>query len=286
MASAPSTPADSSTITTLPRKRRRIDDDANENALRSVKRAIGRKECSVCAEDVARNQFPKVPHATTVATEQHASNVCFKCWRQHLQAEVESKEAESLACPQCSKALDQSEVKKLASSFTYREYLDKAAKKCMQDEEEFHACPNAACSWGAFFAKDDGNVFICQECNARYCMSCNVPFHEGQTCEQYVSSQRRAEEEDASIAAVARISRPCPHCGISIDKYTGCDHVTCQRCRHEFCWECFRPYRGARGIFRAGNTAHTVNCRYYPNNLPNLRLAEVEEESEESEEDE
>lgn len=146
-------------------------------------------------------------------------------------------------------------------------------------------------------------MFICQDCNARYCMSCNVPFHEGQTCEQYVSSQRRAEEEDASIAAVARISRPCPDCGISIDKYTGCDHVTCknapslrkiilvltrntgQRCRHEFCWECFRPYRGARGIFRAGNTAHTVNCRYYPNNLPNLRLPEVEEESEESEED-
>lgn len=83
---------------------------------------------------------------------------------------------------------------------------------------------------GAFFAKDDGNLFVCQACNARYCMSCNVPFHEEQTCEQYLSTQRRAEEENASIAAIAQISRPCPNCGINIEKYTGCDHVTCKIC--------------------------------------------------------
>ena len=29
-------------------------------------------------------------------------------------------------------------------------YLDKAAKKCMQQEEEYHACPNAECSWGLY----------------------------------------------------------------------------------------------------------------------------------------
>jgi len=27
-------------------------------------------------------------------------------------------------------------------------YIDAAAKKAMQEDEEFHACPNAACSWG------------------------------------------------------------------------------------------------------------------------------------------
>jgi hypothetical protein len=31
-------------------------------------------------------------------------------------------------------------------------YLDKAAKKCMQEEEEYHACPNADWSWGLYMA--------------------------------------------------------------------------------------------------------------------------------------
>lgn len=91
----------------------------------------------------------------------------------------------------------------------------------MQQEEEFHACPKAECPWGlswkdtavceqhadsdvgAFFAKDDGNIFVCRACEARYCLACEVPFHEEQTCEEYqVVAKRRSEEEEKSLKAV------------------------------------------------------------------------------------
>lgn len=149
----------------------------------------------------------------------------------------------------------------------------------MQQDEEFHACPNADCSWGvllsathsapdvltrhtgAFFAKGEGNIFVCQLCSVRHCLSCNVPFHEDQTCEEYLAAERkeiadertdagrRKTEETASLAFLKTMSKPCPQCGTNLDKYDGmrspkpssaslkfrsliqilgCDHVICK----------------------------------------------------------
>lgn len=84
----------------------------------------------------------------------------------------------------------------------------------MEADEEFHTCPNADCSWGALFSKGDGNILSCPMCNTRYCMTCQVPFHEGQTCEAYQSSMsERDKNEQKSIERVAEISRKCPGCG-------------------------------------------------------------------------
>lgn len=137
------------------------------------------------------------------------------------------------------------------TTLTLDRYLDKAAKSCMQQDEEFHACPSADCSWGmllsaaysmldvltphtgAFFAKGDGNIFVCQLCSVRHCLSCNVPFHESLTCEEYLAAERkevadertdagrRKTEETASLAFLKTMSKPCPQCGTNLDKYDG-----------------------------------------------------------------
>jgi hypothetical protein len=227
-----------------------------------------RKLCIVCADDVPRDEFPNLPHEQD-HKRPHNSDVCKQCCSEHLSHEVRNKGHEAVGCPQCSKPLKQSEVQMLASSQTYQEcvpifevenwqerheanvlvrYLDKAAKACMQKEEELHACPNAECSWGSYlqtlavcdlpanrgpgalFAKDDGNIFVCRKCEARYCLTCNVTFHEDETCEDYqaAAAKRRNEDEEKSLKTVKQVSRPCPGCGANIDKFAGCDHITCK----------------------------------------------------------
>ena len=43
---------------------------------------------------------------------------------------------------------------------------------------------------------------------------------------------------------VHKTSKPCPTgCGWQIEKNLGCNHMTCSRCRHEFCWRCLQPYK-------------------------------------------
>ena len=116
-------------------------------------------------------------------------------------------------------------------------WLDKAAKACRESDEEFYACPSAECSWGCFMStKEDGNIFTCQVCKYRYCIICEVPMHEGETCQEYQHGvetaeqrkQEQARENAESEQRVKKISKPCPKCKSPLDKYTGCDHVTCQ----------------------------------------------------------
>ncbi len=43
--------------------------------------------------------------------------------------------------------------------------------------------------------------------------------------------------------AAALGAKPCPGCGVPIYRNSGCQHMTCNRCRHEFCWICLGNYR-------------------------------------------
>ena len=36
--------------------------------------------------------------------------------------------------------------------------------------------------------------------------------------------------------------RKCPNCKSPIEKSSGCNHMNCKKCKHEFCWLCLRPY--------------------------------------------
>jgi hypothetical protein len=39
-------------------------------------------------------------------------------------------------------------------------------------------------------------------------------------------------------------ARECPSCRVAISKLGGCPHMTCRRCKYEFCWHCMHPHHG------------------------------------------
>lgn len=101
----------------------------------------------------------------------------------------------------------------------------------MSKDLEYYTCPASDCSWGHYHNTDDGNIFNCQVCHSSYCTACEVPMHTGETCQVYqdrTRPQRQAEENESSAKVVGEISKPCPSCKARLDKYVGCDHVTCE----------------------------------------------------------
>ncbi len=49
-----------------------------------------------------------------------------------------------------------------------------------------------------------------------------------------------------------------------IQKTDGCEHMTCKKCKHEFCWLCLCSHSE---IKRVGNTAHKEDCKFHSDNL-------------------
>jgi len=149
----------------------------------------------------------------------------------------------------------------------------------------FRNCLRTNCPSGQIHEAGDAEpLMICAACGYKMCYLHSLPWHEGQTCTQYDDSQRHRVEDDASLALIAEVTKPCPgeRCGVPIQKNQGCDHVTCKpelisydfqsldgipgySCRHEFCWQCLQPYGPIR---RHGNVGHAATCRYHSDNLP------------------
>lgn len=50
-------------------------------------------------------------------------------------------------------------------------------------------------------------------------------------------------KELSSVEVISRSSKPCPTgCGWDITKDRGCNHMTCKKCAHKFCWRCLQVF--------------------------------------------
>eukprot|EP01052_Picozoa_sp_SAG31_P019751 SAG31_NODE_1454_length_8278_cov_7.030688_4_plen_162_part_00 len=51
-------------------------------------------------------------------------------------------------------------------------------------------------------------------------------------------------QEAISLAAVKKMSKPCPNCKMAIAKNGGCNKMTCGNCGCFFCWRCNKQVSG------------------------------------------
>lgn len=93
------------------------------------------------------------------------------------------------------------------------------------------------------------DICTCNTCGSRACVPCDRPWHEGETCAQYQARIKdRLEEEDASLKAVQKRTKPCPRCARPIEKNGGCSYMRCSQCQVNFCWVCMWAF-GEQGTY-------------------------------------
>jgi hypothetical protein len=141
---------------------------------------------------------------------------------------------DSITCwvPRCGAILEYKDMERLAAPFDFKRYDDFVIERVMGEEDTYIQCAHPGCRSGGYADLKAISFFDCPTCRGRTCVTCKVPYHAGEPCPDSSEGKRRAqEEEDATVAEVARISKSCPNnCGAKIEKNEGCDHMTCE------CW--------------------------------------------------
>jgi len=99
-------------------------------------------------------------------------------------------------------------------------YLNKAP--------DIRRCPNNKCSYAGILAP----TFSCPE--SLECAECGANWKYKDNTKIW----KNASHEIFSFLWKQFKAKKCPHCSIAIQKNGGCDHMICQRCKHEFCWIC------------------------------------------------
>lgn len=223
------------------------------------------KSCAVCGDDKDQDEFPiKSPTSRC----QHAPQLCLDCLDMWVASALDDNGVDAIKCPECPEKLSYDDVHDATSPITFEAYDKAATNNALSSLPDFNWCLAPGCKSGQLNV-ENSNFMACASCNYKQCLKHAVPWHTGETCEQYeyrTSGAKAREEEEQTMAMLDSISKKCPgpNCGWRIQKTDGCDHITCRKCRHEFCWQCLASHKE---IKRVGNTAHARDCKFHSENL-------------------
>ncbi|KAF1365876.1 hypothetical protein EJ07DRAFT_92584 [Lizonia empirigonia] len=224
-----------------------------------------KKECIVCTDSRSLLHFPSQPPTAQCS---HNADVCRRCLRTWIRTTFTSKVWDEINCPTCSERLDYEDVRQFAPSDIFRKYDKLSAKAALEAISGFRWCIMKGCKSGQVH-DEASKKFRCVGCKQSHCVEHNIAWHKRETCAQYdyrTNKKLKKEENKASKQLMAKIAKICPGCKRPIEKSYGCDHMTCTKCRHEFCWRCLAPYKKKRD-YQA--VTHYRGCLYFSDNADN-----------------
>ncbi|KZF20873.1 hypothetical protein L228DRAFT_278949 [Xylona heveae TC161] len=245
------------------------------NVVRPVQEAnIVTTECIGCVSDLTPEITPSRPITATCA---HQNNMCLECLAQHIQVQLDNRMWNNISCPTCPSRLSYEDIQEWARPETFQSheeiadsnsrYDQMALRETMATDPTFRWCPAPGCESGQIHERGEAEpIMTCASCGRRSCFIHQVEWHVEETCAHFEQTKKKAQEEadqmEASLALVEKESKQCPNpdCGWRIIKNGGCNHMTCLKCGHEFCWLCFARYDE---ILRYGNAAHNPGCRHH-----------------------
>ncbi|KAJ4358942.1 hypothetical protein N0V95_002648 [Ascochyta clinopodiicola] len=224
-------------------------------------------ECLICAttKDTTRN-FGGSKNRKTC---KHFENVCNSCVQKQIKTKISARQLNDahLPCmfPGCTAVLDHAALKEVLTTALFKTWDTAVTKHLLAADPSYITCLNPKC--GIYFSiencrskqqipsakskpkskakqnqkekQEDPNKAACPHCDHATCLSCNRPWHSG-SC----NSAKKLEDKQSENAIKKLGAKSCPNCGVNIEKQGGCDHMNCQRCRHNFCWECLGRFNG------------------------------------------
>jgi ariadne-1 len=120
------------------------------------------------------------------------------------------------------------------STFLVRSYIDlhPSLKWCGDPR-----CGKAVCYTGSMYVTDVTCV-----CGFKMCFRCGQAVHSPASCGELRQWKMECEGEGKDLSFILKTSKQCPKCNVAIHRVSGCNHIRCKICRHEFCWTCLGPW--------------------------------------------
>jgi len=221
--------------------------DANNNngksGVMTRKQASELRSCAICFEDEYKpSDMIRMPCG---------HEFCIHCWKNFIATMLKDGHTSLLkTCPQdgCKEIVTEEEVAKVSpealpkyQSFQLRSFVDLNAT-CRW-------CPGPGCERIAALSTDANGssnlqftdstiIATCDSCDTSFCLKCGEEPHAPLACKYLSRWHEKCRNESETANWILANTKACRRCGSRIEKNQGCNHMTCQQCKHEFCWIC------------------------------------------------
>ncbi|XP_072028304.1 uncharacterized protein [Amphiura filiformis] len=213
-------------------------------------------ECGICF-------CPAEPDEKTYRLLSCGHYFCLKCLQNLLQHNMTDKIFPVICpCEGCMESLTLVDIRTIipeeeAQSKFFRAALEAFVSQKKHSDLKF--CPSPDCCM-IYRRSQSGVMWACSECGHQICSGCGGDPHPGNmTCQEYKVSLQSSD----AIWQWARKSgntddvKQCPtqDCGV-IEKFAGCNHVTCTQCKKHICWKCLAVFDASEECYHHLRTVH------------------------------
>ncbi|KAK3676911.1 hypothetical protein LTR78_003115 [Recurvomyces mirabilis] len=243
--------------------------------------AVTKYLCFSCDAERTSKQFPDYNPSTDCDHLINTCKTCLKKWVQtqvdssNYATGDEGGKVFGIRCPQCVAIMKDDDLEEVTTKKVYKEFEEAERKHIIDNTPGWRWCMAPDCRAGHVHESKTSSpnkpeepeqpkrkgrgkqkpadrpaekpiaddIFECKECGAKACVTCDRPWHEGESCEAYQARVKdRIDEEDLSLQKIKRLTKPCPGCKKAIEKDGGCSAMFCTRCSIGFCWNCLGKY--------------------------------------------
>ncbi|XP_042872795.1 E3 ubiquitin-protein ligase RNF14-like isoform X2 [Penaeus japonicus] len=199
---------------------------------------------------------------------------CKDCMTSYFEIQINEGNIKFLRCPEddCESEANPKQVQELVSEEMYKRWDEMLLNTTLSSLGDIQPCPRMHCQYPVTIEEGQGS---CPSCKFVFCGLCRFGWHGIEPCKLKKSEARNALDlyvngdddtkgeldrrfgkkymemlmnEYLSLNYLEENSKQCPKCCAKIEKISGCNKMTCHRCRVDFCWLCMlyldkeRPY--------------------------------------------
>lgn len=192
--------------------------------------------CDICCEDGPLESFAlKCGH-----------RFCTSCYRQYLGQKIRGEgEAARIKCPgdRCNRIVDTKSLDLLVTADLTDRYNELLMRTYVDDKDNLKWCPAPNCVYAiecGVKKRDLARVVptVLCECKHSFCFGCTLSDHQPAPCSLVKRWLKKCEDDSETANWISANTKECPKCHSTIEKNGGCNHMTCRKCRNEFCWMC------------------------------------------------
>jgi len=208
------------------------------------------KELQVSLENNYENNYENIQRWNNCKSDSK-HQFCNACLFHYLQAAIYESKLNSdgkISCPcadKCGGFFTDEEVHRyITNNFDYQKYLLFSKRRQVESNPNCIFCPNPNCGnramGGTVIFINESKSFLqvkCKECKIKICGKCRSTHSPFISCERAMGNGFNSWKYQT-----AQGCKPCPQCKFYIEKNEGCNHMTCSRCTHQFCWLCMSPW--------------------------------------------
>jgi ariadne-1 len=195
---------------------------------------------------------------------------CTNCWLDFcINSISEGPVCVRMTCPQagCKEVVTEEEVAQVCKQAELSRFQTFQLRSFVESNSLTRWCPGkgcerVACAYNPAAMEADNNVAHCDGCLISFCMICGEEPHSPCGCKDLAKWNEKCRNESETANWILANTKSCPKCFSRIEKNQGCNHMSCQRCKFEFCWICMGDWHD-----HGANTGGYYKCNKYDSNI-------------------